>query len=55
MTVRTSSGDTDLRTRIGVLGLDATRWEVLDRRGGLGGLETLSGLVHRLRPGVRVM
>ena len=55
VTVLTSSGDAELRTHIGALGVDATRWEVLDRRGGLGGLEALSSLVHRLRPGVRVM
>ena len=53
--VLTTSGASSLRQRAGAVGLDASRSEVIDAWGGLTALEALSGLVHRLQPGVRVV
>ena len=55
VTVLTTAGDATLRTLVGAAGLDASRHEVVEALGGLTVLEALASLVHRLRPGVRVM
>lgn len=55
VTVIATAGDAALRRRAGEVGLDASRRELIERLGGLAALEALSGLVHRLRPGLRVM